>query len=146
MGLDLKNIQVGRTMVLYRAMEYRTLELKWSVVTKHETITQRVKDLLKVSTGGMSKQDKDDFCQDLAYAVREASLFRITGADITRAKTMLDKFIEERIDPETKRMLAEALRTKDLAKLRAVIDRGDCVPRTVDTGERVGECDCEFGA
>jgi myosin heavy subunit len=137
MGLDLKNIQVGRTMVLYRAMEYRTLELKWSVVTKHETITQRVKDLLKVSTGGMSKQDKDDFCQDLAYAVREASLFRITGADITRAKTMLDKFIEERIDPETKRMLAEALRTKDLAKLRAVIDR--CEHRGIE-GSKVFEC------
>ena len=42
---------------------------------------------------------------DLAYAVREASLFRITGPNVEKAKKLLDKFVEERMDPETKRML-----------------------------------------
>ena len=46
------------------------------------------------------------FCSmDLAYAVREASLFRITGPNVEKAKKLLDKFVEERMDPETKRML-----------------------------------------
>ena len=31
MKLDMNNFKTGRTLVLYRAMEYRTMELKWSV-------------------------------------------------------------------------------------------------------------------
>ena len=47
MKLDMNNFKTGRTLVLYRAMEYRTMELKWSVVTKHETIKERVKVSIK---------------------------------------------------------------------------------------------------
>ena len=123
MKLDMNNFKTGRTLVLYRAMEYRTMELKWSVVTKHETIKERVKELVKINYSNMSKSDKDEYCMDLAYAVREASLFRITGPNVEKAKKLLDKFVEERMDPETKRMLETAITSKNLEKLIAVVNR-----------------------
>ena len=61
MKLDMNNFKTGRTLVLYRAMEYRTMELKWSVVTKHETIKERVKELVKINSSHMSKSDKDEY-------------------------------------------------------------------------------------
>ena len=137
MKLDMKNFQVGRTLVLYRAREYRSLELTWSVVTKHETIKERVKELIQMKTDGQSKEERDDYCMDLAYAVREASLFRITGSDIEKAKKLLDKFIEERMDPETKKLLNEAIRTKNGTKLQSVLDR--CEKKGIE-GSLVSEC------
>ena len=87
--------------------------MTWSVVTKHETIKERVKELIQMKTEGQSKEERDDYCMDLAYAVREASLFRITGSNIEKAKKLLDQYIEERMDPETKKLLNEAIRTKN---------------------------------
>jgi hypothetical protein len=100
---------VGRTLVLYRANEYRTLELKWSVVTKHETVAERIKELMAEHSRNKpsTKEEKDDFCVDLAYAVREANLFRIAGPEVTKAKSLLDKYIEERMDPKTKKDLED---------------------------------------
>lgn len=100
---------MGRTLVLYRANEYRTLELKWSVVTKHETVAERIKELMAEHSRNKpsTKEEKDDFCVDLAYAVREANLFRIAGPEVTKAKSLLDKYIEERMDPKTKKDLED---------------------------------------
>jgi hypothetical protein len=139
MKLNMKNFQVGRSLVLYRALEYRTLELSWSVVTKHETIKSRLKDLVlqSKSASTMSKADKDDYCMDLAYAVREASLFRIEGENVDKAKKLLDKYIEERMDPQTKQMLTDAIQTKLLQKLRDVLDR--CEKKGIE-GTMVSEC------
>ena len=136
-----------------------------------------------------NKQDKDEYCMDLAYAVREASLFRITGSDVDKGKKLLDQLIgkrcnvvschfvniarlwkvlsgcqedllgeivylvwfidlvffcwsfhflsDERMDPETKKMLNEAIRTKNLNKLRNVIDR--CEKKGIE-GSLVSKC------
>lgn len=125
MSLDSTNVQVGRTRVLYRAMEYRTLELQWSIITKHETIQSELERLVATDASSMSKEDKEDFLQDLAYTVREADRFRIKTALADRARRMLDKFVEERMDPATKRRLEEAIRTKIQSKLEDVIDHCD---------------------
>ena len=137
--LEMKNVQIGRTLVLYRANEYRTLELKWSVVTKHETVRERVAELLaqhsKKPPSG--KAEEDDFCIDLAYAVREASLFKITGDFVNKAKALLDTYIEKRMDPKTKADLQEAIRSKDVQKLRSVLEK--CEQRGIE-GSLVSEC------
>jgi hypothetical protein len=36
MKLKAENIRIGKTRVLYRAMEYRRLELEWEIITKNE--------------------------------------------------------------------------------------------------------------
>ena len=99
----------GRLWVLHCILQYfgslsciftilsRTgaMELTWSVVTKHETIKIRMKELVQMKIPS-NKQDKDEYCMDLAYAVREASLFRITGSDVDKGKKLLDQLIGKR--------------------------------------------------
>ena len=43
MKLDKDNIRIGKTRVLYRAMEYRTLELEWSILTRKENIEKALR-------------------------------------------------------------------------------------------------------
>ena len=64
-------------------------------MTKHETIKTRMKELVQMKIPS-NKQDKDEYCMDLAYAVREASLFRITGSDVDKGKKLLDQLIGKR--------------------------------------------------
>jgi myosin heavy subunit len=135
--LDMNNFKVGKTLVLYRAREYRSMELTWSVVTKHDTIIKRMKELVLKNPNSMSKEDKDDFCMDLAYAVREASLFKIKGNDVEKGKKLLDQLIDERMDPETKKLLNDAIKTKNLTKLREAIDR--CESKGIE-GSLVSQC------
>jgi myosin heavy subunit len=61
MKLNPTNVQVGRAQVLYRAMEYRSLELQWSIATKHETIATALAEILKVNTGSLSASEKESF-------------------------------------------------------------------------------------
>ena len=90
-------------------------------MTKNERIEANLARLVKVSTGGMSKAQKDDYINELANAVREADLFRVKSADAEKGRALLERFIEERMDPQTKRDLEAALRTMDRAKLEAVL-------------------------
>ena len=103
--------------MLYRALEYRTLELDWSIATKNETIDADLKRLVAKgpSANSLPKADKEAYMMDLADAVREADKFRIKSPISEKARVMLDKFCEERVDPKTKRMLMDALESKDKA-------------------------------
>ena len=92
-----------------------------SIITKNERIDANLARLVQVSTAGMSKAQKDDYIVELANAVREADLFRVKSADAERGRAMLDRFIEERMDPGTKRDLEEAHRTMDRLKLETVL-------------------------
>ena len=76
MKLSTENVKIGKTRVLYRAMEYRKLELDWSILTKNENILKDLARLTKMSTSGMSEGEKEDFIVDLAAAVREADKFK----------------------------------------------------------------------
>ncbi len=125
MKLDSTNVQVGRTRVLYRAMEYRSLELAWSIATKHETIAAALNELVGKNTSSMSASEKENYLAKLAAAVREADSFRIKTPIAEQARALLDKFVNERMDPETKRLLEEARRTMQQSKLRTIIERCD---------------------
>ena len=53
-----KNVQVGKSRVLYRAMEYRQLELDWSIINKNETITKNLARLVRVDHQNLSESEK----------------------------------------------------------------------------------------
>ena len=66
MGFPDENIQIGKTKVLYRAAEYRKLELDWSIKMKHKTINDNLETMSKTSTSGMSRDEKEKFFMKLA--------------------------------------------------------------------------------
>jgi len=120
--LDTTNVKFGKTKVLYRAMEYRKMELEWEIRTKHETILANLCRLTKVDHESMDHDDKENYIIRLADAVRQADLFRIKNKDAEKGRNMLEIFVEERMDPETKRMLKAAHESMNLDKLERVLD------------------------
>eukprot|EP00949_MAST-11_sp_MAST-11-sp1_P000183 g183.t1 len=122
MKLDRKNVQIGRTRVLYRAMEYRKLELDWSIITKNENIRADLKRLVgAVSKSGLAEKEKERLMIELSFAVRAADKFRISTPDAENARALLEKYVEERMDPKTKRDLESAKTSMDRAKLEEVL-------------------------
>ncbi len=123
------NVQMGSSMVLYRADEYKKLELHRSIRVKTRMVLKNLEDLVKQGTPAnvahMSAEAKEEFFMDLAKAVRSADEFRLISPAATTARSMLEQYVEERMDSDTKRMLEEALRTKTLEQLQRVCDRCD---------------------
>jgi len=66
MNFPEENIQIGKTKVLYRAAEYRKLELDWSIKMKHKTINDNLETMSKADTSGMGKAEKEKFFMKLA--------------------------------------------------------------------------------
>ena len=56
--LNRKNIIMGKSKVLYRAEEYRSMELDWSIVTRTENVAKEVKRLAFVDVSKMSEEEK----------------------------------------------------------------------------------------
>ena len=121
MKLDTGNIKVGKSRILYRALEYRQLELRWSIVNKNETITKNLARLVNVPSFA-NDAEKERYIIELADAVREADIFRVNTPDAQKGRALLEKFVEERMDPETKRRLRDAKDTMDRAKLESVLE------------------------
>ena len=69
----------------------------------------------------MSHEEKEEYLADLAYAVREADAFRIKTPTAEKARNLLEHFVEERMDPETKRRLAAAKSSMNKDDLRSVL-------------------------
>lgn len=89
MKLDMSNVQLGKSRVLYRALEYRNLELQWSIVTKNENIHKNLDRLTSVDSSGMGSDEKNAYIIELADAVREADLFRIKTAVAEKGKIQI---------------------------------------------------------
>ena len=119
--LSKANVQVGKSRVLYRAMEYRQLELDWSIINKNETITKNLARLVRVNHSSLGDEEKEAYVIELADAVREADVFRVKSSDAEKGRALLEKFVEERMDPATKRQLEEAKRLMDREKLDNVL-------------------------
>lgn len=49
MKLSAENVRIGKSRVLYRAQEYRKLELEWEIVTKNERIREALEKYTKVT-------------------------------------------------------------------------------------------------
>ena len=69
----------------------------------------------------MSHADKEEYLADLAYAVREADSFRIKTKEAETARNMLEQYVEERMDPETKRRLEAAKISMKKEDLQSVL-------------------------
>jgi hypothetical protein len=106
--LDPENVRIGKSKVLYRAMEYRKMELEWEIVTKNERIHQALDKLTKIDWSQFDHDEKESFIIQLADAVTQADLFKIKTSAAEKGRQMLEMFVEERMDPETKSRLAEA--------------------------------------
>lgn len=125
MKLSDENCKIGRSRVLYRALEYRKLELDWSIVTKNERILIELERLLAIDVAGFSKEDKESYIIELAAAVRESDLFRIKTAIAEKGRRLLEKFIEERVPKEVKERLSVAKTEMDRGELEELIELCD---------------------
>ena len=54
---------------MYRAIEYRKLELDWSIVTKNQSILDDLERLCAVNVAEMDRDEKDEYIIELANAV-----------------------------------------------------------------------------
>ena len=120
--LNEENVRIGKTRVLYRAMEYRKMELEWEIVTKNERIHKNLEKLTTVDWSGFDHDEKESFIIQLADAVQQADLFKIKTSAAEKGRSMLEMFVEERMDPETKRRLEEAKKTMDRDLLDDVLE------------------------
>ena len=120
--LDTENVRIGKSKVLYRAMEYRKMELEWEIVTKNERIHKNLEKLTKVDWSGFGHDEKEAFIIQLADAVQQADLFKIKTPAAEKGRSMLEMFVEERMDPETKSRLEKAKRTMDRDLLDDVLE------------------------
>lgn len=124
-GLDQNNVRVGNSKMLYRAIEYRKLELDWSIVTKNQKILDDLERLCAIDVTGMDRDEKDAYIVELASAVRESDLFRIHSAVAVKGRKLLEGFIEERVPKEIKERLAIAkaeMNREDLEELMELCD------------------------
>ena len=99
------DIQVGVGRILYRAEEYRNLELDWSIKSRHIEIRKNIDKMVARNPDTMDKQEKEVFCMELAGAVRDADTFKIEVPNLAQARKMLDRLIGERIPAHVKRQL-----------------------------------------
>lgn len=112
MKLKRENVQMGSTMVLYRAEEHKKLELDRSIKVMTKTINEKLEKLCNTSTSSMDKAGKEEYFDQLAHGVRQADEFRLKTPYAEKARKLLDEYIEARMDPRTKSLLENALKTK----------------------------------
>ena len=126
MKLTSNNVQYGNSQVLYRADEYKALELQRSIKVACLEMDAELDRLCKENIKGLTEAQKEKYFEKLSRAVEQADEFRLTSEISNRARKLLDDFIESRIDDETKRMLQQAHDNVDEDLLRqalAICDR-----------------------
>jgi hypothetical protein len=126
MKLTSNNVQYGNSQVLYRADEYKALELQRSIKVACLEMDAELDRLCKENIKGFTEAQKEKYFEKLSRAVEQADEFRLTSEISNRARKLLDDFIESRIDDATKKMLQQAHDNVDEALLRkalAICDR-----------------------
>ena len=78
--------------------------------------------LCQVEWSGFDHDEKESFIIQLADAVQQADLFKIKTPAAEKGRSMLEMFVEERMDPDTKRRLEEAKQTMDRNLLDDVLE------------------------
>jgi myosin heavy subunit len=125
--LNTVNFQVGATRILYRSDEHRKLELERNIVIKSKDVEEELQELVRrgAAVQTLSKDEREKYFELLAAVVRDANDFRMKSSASEAARVLLDKFIEERIDPETKRQLAAGIAALDRAALERALATAD---------------------
>lgn len=122
MRLNPENVQVGRTMILYRADEHKKLELDRSIKVRTIEVVDNIVLLLGKDISQYTDEQKEEHYSNLARSVTDADRFRLTDAACTRARAALESYVEARMDSNTKRLLEEAHASMEQAKLIAVLE------------------------
>eukprot|EP00808_Paulinella_micropora_P007804 g73135.t1 len=122
MKLDRANVQVGISRILYRAQEYKTLELVAGIKIRTQSINKALASLCAVEVGVLDgKEAQEAHFEELARWVVEADELRLKSKAAERARDQLERYVEERMDPAVKKEMAEAFRSKDRARLEKVL-------------------------
>lgn len=129
MKLPPANVQMGRTMVLYRSEEYKMLELHRSINLEKSTITEKLQSL--IDRNPANEKDPEFYFQELSRTVRRAKELHFTNATYERARDMLFVYIENRIDPKIKQQLEIAHAHRDQVSLDKLLD--ECAKQDYDT-------------
>lgn len=112
------DIRMGRSMVFYRAKQHKLLELKRSIIVEKRKMDSQLRELINTDVGSL--EDPEYHYDRLARAIRSCRRYKIDNDLSREAIRLLEKFIEDRMDPETKRQLAEAVDTRNIEMLREV--------------------------
>jgi myosin heavy subunit len=115
--LNKENVQTGTTLMLYRAEEHKSMELNRSIKVMTKEINEKLEKICSESPGS----NKEEYFDRLAMAVRQADEFRLKTPTSDKARKLLDDYIEARMDPNTKRLLEEAVRTMEKPKLEKAL-------------------------
>jgi hypothetical protein len=119
MKLNIANTQMGRTMVLYRAEEFKMLELQRSINVERLTLMETLDRLLKQDPN--KQNDPESYFQVLSKSVRRSNILALQDPIIDRARKLLSDFIEARIDPTVKAELTEARKLRDIVNLKRLL-------------------------
>lgn len=121
--LNPANVRMGRTMVLYRAEEHKSMELQRSIIVQKTELIDKVKELLKVNVSSLT--NPDEHYEKVSKAVKRARAFNISDPVIDQAKALIKHYVESRIDPETKALLEQAKASVDLYLLEQAVAQAD---------------------
>lgn len=123
MKLNQDNIQLGSSMVLYRADEHKKLELHRNIKVRLSETHSELDRLIKIDINiyNNNEKEKEDYFIQLAMTVRSADEFRLTSKNAEKARSLLNKYVEERMDPKTKKMLDDAIVSKNKQLLIQVL-------------------------
>jgi len=113
--LNMDNIRTGKTMMLYRAEEHSILELKQSIIQEQRKMAETLREILKTNVNNLP--DPEVFYQRVGQVVRSCNRYNIHTKDAEDVREMLEVFIMERMDPQTRDLLEQALQTRDLQSL-----------------------------
>eukprot|EP00808_Paulinella_micropora_P021135 g79262.t1 len=121
MKIDDENFQMGTTMALYRAEEHKKLELNRNIKLMTLEIAEKLRELCNKNVNSMNEGQKEDHFTALARAVRQADEFRMKTPEAERARDLLENFVEQRMDADTKKKLQEAVASKEQKLLEEVL-------------------------
>eukprot|EP00475_Leptophrys_vorax_P042051 TRINITY_DN79370_c0_g1_i1.p1 TRINITY_DN79370_c0_g1~~TRINITY_DN79370_c0_g1_i1.p1 ORF type:complete len:1265 (-),score=404.92 TRINITY_DN79370_c0_g1_i1:50-3844(-) len=121
--LNPANVRMGKTMVLYRAEEYKSMELQRSIVVQKVELIDKIKELLKIDPTRLP--NPDEHYEKISKAVKRAKVFNISDPIIDRARNLIKSYVESRIDPETKALLEEAKANVNLQQLEFAVNQAD---------------------
>jgi myosin heavy subunit len=122
MKLNKENIQIGVSMVLYRAEEHKSLELHRNIKVRLRETHEDLARLVKISPDSLvTEGEKEAYFIELSGTIRAADEFRIKTPISDQARKLLDKYVEERMDGETKQQLRNAVSTKDKTIIEKVL-------------------------
>lgn len=120
LNLPADNVKTGRTMILYRAQEHSLMELKQSVIQEKKKMAATLRELLKTNISSL--EEPELFYQRVGQVVRSCNRYNIHTPDAEKVRELLEVFIMDRMDPQTRELLEQALETRDLSLLMEVCE------------------------